>query len=72
MDSKSKAVPVTGREGLQGCEMLRIQDFLENWLKMTVRFSELSVLRTLPPERILILISVRVKPTAIMWLRGFC
>jgi hypothetical protein len=28
---KSKAIPVTGRGGLQGCEMLKIPHFLENW-----------------------------------------
>jgi hypothetical protein len=30
--SKSKAIPVTGRGGLQGCEMLRIPHSLENLL----------------------------------------
>jgi hypothetical protein len=30
--SKSKAIPVTGRGGLQGCEMLRISHCLDNRL----------------------------------------
>jgi hypothetical protein len=30
--SKSKVVPVTGREGLKGCEMLRIRHCLDNRL----------------------------------------
>jgi hypothetical protein len=29
---KGKAIPVTGREGPLGCEMLRITHFLDNWL----------------------------------------
>jgi hypothetical protein len=30
---KSKAIPVTGLGGLQGCEMLRSPHCLDNWLK---------------------------------------
>jgi hypothetical protein len=30
---KSKAIPVTGREGLQGCETLRVPHYLGNRLK---------------------------------------
>jgi hypothetical protein len=30
--SKHKRIPVTGHGGLQGCEMLRIPHFLDNWL----------------------------------------
>jgi hypothetical protein len=29
---KVKRIPVTGRGGLQGCEMLRIPHYLDNWL----------------------------------------
>jgi hypothetical protein len=30
--SKSKAVPVTGRGGMHGCDMLRISHCIDNWL----------------------------------------
>jgi hypothetical protein len=29
---KSKAIPVTGHRGLQGCEMLRFPHCLDKWL----------------------------------------
>jgi hypothetical protein len=35
---KSKAIPVTGRGGLEGCEMLRIPNCLDNLLRDGLRF----------------------------------
>jgi hypothetical protein len=33
MEGGSKVIPVTGRGGLQGCEMLRISHILDNRIK---------------------------------------
>jgi hypothetical protein len=32
-DKKGKTVPVTGREGPQGCETSRLPHYLDNWLR---------------------------------------
>jgi hypothetical protein len=60
---KSKARPVTGCGGLQGCEMLRIPHCLDIGSQMAVRLSALSTGRALLPSNIifllLMLISVR-------------
>jgi hypothetical protein len=45
-----KAVPVTSRGGLKGCEMLRILHFLANWLTDA---GEVVSLMPLPPRKIL-------------------
>jgi hypothetical protein len=52
---KAKAIPVTGRGGPYGCEILRLSHFLEN------RFTDGGevVGRPLLPGRFLVLISIR-------------
>jgi hypothetical protein len=55
---KGKAVPLTGPEGPYGCEMWRLPHFLDN-SQMVVRLSALRNGHPLPPERFLVLISVR-------------
>jgi hypothetical protein len=58
---KSKALPVTGREGSQGCERSRFPHFLDNWLtdggKGVSLMHRLAALYT--PVTILVLISVK-------------
>jgi hypothetical protein len=56
---KGKATPVTGRAGLEGCEMLRIPHCLEYWLidgSEVIRLT--SRQRFTPSRRFLVLISV--------------
>jgi hypothetical protein len=74
---KSKAIPVTGREYLQGCERSRLPHFVKTITsQIVVRLSALRVGRPLPspppPGRFPGLISVRgwVAPRAIVRLEG--
>jgi hypothetical protein len=56
---KGKAIPVTGREGPQGCETSRLPHFLDN--RLTDGGEVVSYTRRPPftPGRFLVLISVR-------------
>jgi hypothetical protein len=59
---KGKAIPVTGREGPQGCEMLRLQHFLGN--QLTIGGAAVSLTRQppfTPPGRFLVLIFLEVE-----------
>jgi hypothetical protein len=53
---EGKAIPVTGHGGPQGCEMLRLPHFLDNWL--TDGGEVVSLMHQLPftPGRFLVLI----------------
>jgi hypothetical protein len=67
--TKCKIIPVTGREGPEGCETSRLPRFLQKvGSQMAVRLSALRSGHPLPPGRFLVLISVRgwVDPRAIM------
>jgi hypothetical protein len=55
--SKSKAIPVTGRGGLYGCEMSRIPYYLDNRLGEIVSLTRRQ--GSSPQEEFLVLISVR-------------
>jgi hypothetical protein len=54
---KCKAIPVTGRGDPQGCETSRLPQAVSS--QMAVRLSVLRAGRPLPPERFMVLISVR-------------
>jgi hypothetical protein len=59
-NSNSKAISVTGRGGLQSCEMSRISHFLDSWLTYDGEVvSLIHRLRFTPQKDFLILISVR-------------
>jgi hypothetical protein len=49
---KGKGIPVTGREGPQGCETSRLPHFLGNRLQMAVRLSALRAGPILLPRKI--------------------
>jgi hypothetical protein len=56
---KSKAIPVTGCGSPQGCMMLRIPHFLDNWLTDGSEVVSLTaMLYHLPAQKYLVLISV--------------
>jgi hypothetical protein len=70
--AKGKAIPVTGREGSEGCETSRLPHFLDSLLTDGVRLSAPCTGCPLPPGRFMVLISIRgwVDPSAIVWLEG--
>jgi hypothetical protein len=55
---KGKAIPVTGREGPEGCETSRLPHFSKQSAQMAVRSASRAGL-PLPPSGLLVLISVR-------------
>jgi hypothetical protein len=70
---KDKTAPATGDGGPWGCETSKLPHFLDSWLTDgAVRFLDIFAGRPLPPERFLLLISVRdwVDPKPIERLEG--
>jgi hypothetical protein len=58
-NKKDKDIPVTCRGDPKGCEMSRLQHFLDNRLIDGGELSALHTSRPLPPGRILVLVPVR-------------
>jgi hypothetical protein len=56
---KGKAIPVTGHEGPQGCEMSRLPHFLDNQLTDSGEIVSPTRWPNFTPGRFLVLISVR-------------